>query len=86
MTTPVYPLPVPTQRTETSVISSYTIQRLEVVPNTSAYITVQLYNSETFISTMNLVLAGEEYQLWKSDDYLLDWIEAQIYLAYPVPQ
>lgn len=87
MTTPAYPLPIPTQRTEKSIISSYTIQRLEVIPNTSAYITVQLYNpDELFVATMNLVLAGEEYQAWKSDDYLLAWIQTQIYLAYPVPE
>lgn len=87
MSTQPYVLPIPTQRTEVSTISSYGIQRLEVIPNTQANITVQLFNADqVFVCTLSMVMAGEEYQLWKSDDYLLAWIETQIYLAFPIPQ
>ena len=82
-----YNLPVPTQTTYTSVIASYVIQRTDITPNTSAYITVQLYDSNGgYVANMNMMMEGEAYQLWTNDDYLLAWIAEQIYLQYPIPQ
>lgn len=81
------PLPTPTVKTVTNEISSYYIAKVEVVPDTSAFISIQLQDStQTFVGNMTMLMQGDDYQKWTTDDYLYSWIQQQIYLAYPVPQ
>lgn len=87
MSSPFYPLPTPTQRTETNIVSSYVINRIDVTPETCAFIALQLYDPEhRFITSMNLAMMGAEYQAWTEDTYLFNWINQQIYAAYPIPE
>ena len=81
-----YPLPKPTESIIRSVIQSFDIFRLNVVPNVSASIGVWLRTdgSNTVIS-MSLELEGPAYDAWETDDYLIQWITEQIYIAYPPP-
>lgn len=87
MTTIFYPLPELTQKTEKYIISSYTITRVDVVPNTCAYIFLQLYApNNTGSGNLSLQMEGEAYQAWTDDSYLLNWINQQIYERYPIPE
>jgi hypothetical protein len=79
-----YPLPQPTEQVVRNRIESFVIFRLNLIPNESANIGVSLKNaSAQTISVLNLLMEGEAYAQWTTDDYLIQWITDQIYLAYP---
>ena len=79
-----YPLPQPTEQIIINRIESFVIFRLNVIPNESASIGVSLKNGVAqTISVLNLIMEGEAYAQWTTDDYLIQWITDQIYLAYP---
>jgi hypothetical protein len=35
------------------------------------------------VDGMYLILEGEEYNAWNSDQYLIDWVKVQIEKKYP---
>lgn len=79
-----YPLPQPTEQIVRNRIESFVIFRLNVIPNESANIGVSLKNPYGQTSVvLNLIMEGEAYAAWTTDDYLIQWITDQIYLAYP---
>lgn len=79
-----YPLPQPTEQIVRNRIDTFVIFRLNVIPNESASIGVYLKNPESQSSVvLNLIMEGEAYALWITDEYLIQWITDQIYLAYP---
>lgn len=81
-----YPLPQPTERIVRTTITSFDIFRLNVIPNVSATIGIWLKSDDTMqVIPMNLILDGPAYTAWETDDYLIQWITDQIYIAYPPP-
>lgn len=81
-----YPLPKPTEKVSRNIIVSFDLFRLNVVPNLSANIGLWLKTEDSSkIISMNLTLEGAAYYAWETDDYLIQWITEQIYIAYPPP-
>lgn len=81
-----YPLPKPTEKVSRNIIVSFDLFRLNVVPNLSANIGLWLKTEDSSkIISMNLTLEGPAYDAWATDDYLIQWITEQIYIAYPPP-
>lgn len=79
-----YPLPRPTEKIVHTTIVSFDIFRLNVIPNVSANIGLWLKSDDTTqVISMNLTLDGPAYAAWETDDYLIQWITDQIYIAYP---
>jgi len=58
----------------------FDIEVLSIVLNTSATIIVKLYDEHHApIESIALLLAGEEYQLWTTDDYLISWTNEKLH-------
>lgn len=60
---------------QTQTITGVTLQSVEIVPFTSAAITVSLWNADLCIKASVLHMPTEDYLRWNSDDqFLLDWV------------
>lgn len=78
-----YPLDKPIEKVVRSEMIKFTINNLVVSPFNSATMSVMLLDLEnTVVDGMYLVLEGEEYMLWNSDEYLINWVKLQIHNKY----
>lgn len=78
------PIDPPAIKVVRSAISSYSIFRINIVPNVSANIGITLLDeNKNSAGVLALTMEGGAYEQWTTDDYLLSWIEQQIYLLYP---
>ena len=60
---------------KTQTITSFKIDRVDIIPFTSAMISLSLYSSnETFISCSMLTMSTVDYLLWNSNDQYLSLI------------
>ena len=81
---PTYPISPPAIKVVKSTISAYSIFRMDITPNVSANIGITLLDENANnAGVLALVMEGQDYQDWTNDDYLLAWIQKQIYSAYP---
>ncbi len=80
MSQPIIP---PITETNTTTYTTYTVQLQDMVLNTSATFIVAMYAGEELIEFRTLVMEGEAYQLWKSDDYVYKWVDAQLHKENP---
>jgi hypothetical protein len=78
-----YPLDKPIEKVVRSEMVKFTINNLQVTPFNQATMSVMLLNDKNeSVDGMYLVLQGEEYMLWNSDQYLIDWVKLQIHNKY----
>jgi len=78
-----YPLDNPIEKVVRSEMIKFTINNLVVTPFNQATMSVMLLDLENaVVDGMYLVLEGEEYMLWNSDQYLIDWVKLQIHNKY----
>lgn len=78
-----YPLDKPIEKVVRSEMIKFIINNLVVSPFNSATMSVMLLDVENaVVDGMYLVLEGEEYMLWNSDQYLIDWVKLQIHKKY----
>jgi hypothetical protein len=83
MNTGYYPLDAPIEKVVISEMIKFSISNLVVSPFNSATMSVMLVNLENaVVDGMYLTLEGEEYMLWTSDQYLIDWVKVQIHNKY----
>lgn len=74
------PITPPITETTTTTYSTYTVQLQTMELNVSAVFLVGIYDvSGELIEYKNLVMSGEDYQLWKSDDYVYYWVNVQLH-------
>lgn len=77
MTDSKYPLNSPVDYNYRVV--SYTIQVVYIELNSYANIAASLFTADgSLVDNKNYILKGEEYDLWLSDDYLIEWVRLQI--------
>jgi hypothetical protein len=78
-----YPLDKPIEKVVRSEMVKFTINNLQVTPFNQATMSVMLLDIQNaVVDGMYLVLQGEEYMLWNSDQYLIDWVKLQIHNKY----
>jgi hypothetical protein len=78
-----YPLDKPIEKVVRSEMIKFSINNLIVSPFNQATMSVMLVDVENaVVDGMYLVLEGEEYMLWNSDQYLIDWVKLQIDKKY----
>jgi hypothetical protein len=60
-------------------VVSYTVQVVYIELNSYATIAASLFTADNhLVENKNYLLQGEEYQLWLSDSYLIEWVRIQI--------
>ena len=60
-------------------VVSYTVQVVYIELNSYANIAASLFTANNrLVENKNYILQGEEYALWLSDDYLIEWVRIQI--------
>lgn len=85
MNTEYYPLDEPIEKIVRSEMIKFTINNLQVLPFNQATMSVMLLDVENaVVDGMYLILEGEEYMLWNSDEYLINWVKLQIHKKYNV--
>jgi hypothetical protein len=78
-----YPLDKPIEKVVRSEMIKFTINNIVVTPFNQATMSVMLLDLENVVvDGMYLVLEGEEYMLWNSDEYLINWVKLQIHNKY----
>lgn len=78
-----YPLDNPIEKVVRSEMIKFSINNLVVSPFNQATMSVMLLDVENaVVDGMYLILEGEEYMLWNSDQYLIDWVKLQIHNKY----
>jgi hypothetical protein len=78
-----YPLDKPIEKVVISEMIKFSINNLVVSPFNQATMSVMLVNDKNeTVDGMYLILEGEEYKLWVSDQYLIDWVKLQIHNKY----
>lgn len=83
MNTEYYPLDEPIEKVVRSEMIKFTINNLQVLPFNQATMSVMLLDVENaVVDGMYLILEGEEYMLWNSDEYLINWVKIQIHKKY----
>lgn len=83
MNSEYYDLDKPIEKVVRSEMIKFSINNLVVTPFNSATMSVMLVDLENaVVDGMYLVLEGEEYMLWNSDQYLVDWVKLQIHNKY----
>jgi hypothetical protein len=79
-----YNLDQPIEKIVKSEMIKFSINNLVVTPFNQATMSVMLVNLENaVVDGMYLILEGEEYNAWNSDQYLIDWVKVQIEKKYP---
>lgn len=79
-----YPLDNPIEKVVRSEMVKFSIINLVVLPFNQATMSCMLVDqNDSVVDGMYLVLEGEEYILWNSDQYLIDWVKLQIEKKYP---
>lgn len=69
--------------TTTKIVNSFVIVRLHVELNSRAEIQVALKNNDEYILFENIILEGEDYDNWGSDDeYVINYIKSYIINKY----
>lgn len=87
MNSAYYDLDVPIEKVVKSEMIKFSINNLVVSPFNSATMSVMLLDIfDSAVDGMYLVLEGEEYMLWNSDQYLIEWVKLQIYKKYEYAQ
>lgn len=77
MNTTTYTLEHPIVYTQTAVQFSINVTNIQL--NSMANIHVCLYDERGgVIDTKSFILEGQEYDLWQSDQYLIEWIRAKL--------
>ena len=79
--TTITSLDTPKNITTVKTISGYNITEISVILNTSATVTVWLFDADgNFISAKPFVMSGTDYSNWTNNDmpYVLNWVELQI--------
>jgi hypothetical protein len=72
-----YPLTPPIDYNYSAV--SYTVQVIYIELNSYATIGASLFTADNrLVENKSYLLQGEEYQLWLSDDYLIQWVRIQL--------
>jgi hypothetical protein len=81
-----YPLEPLVEKIVINKVVKFTINNLNITLFSQATMTAVLYNvDDVLLDTLYLILAGQEYLDWNSDDeYLVDWVSEQIRLQYDV--
>ena len=64
---PPFPI-VPKERTTTVTINSFDYRLMDFVPNTKASFRVVLQTNTMPVAVETIVLEGDDYKLWGSDD------------------
>ena len=78
-----YPLDAPIEKVVRSEMIKFSINNLIVTPFNQATMSVMLADmSDAVVDGMYLILEGEEYNAWNSDEYLIDWVKVQIHKKY----
>lgn len=78
-----YPLDAPIEKVVRSEMIKFSINNLIVTPFNQATMSVMLADmSDAVVDGMYLILEGEEYNAWNSDQYLIDWVKVQIHKKY----
>ncbi len=78
-----YPLDEPIEKIVKSQMIKFSINNLVVSPFNQATMSVMLLDVENaVVDGMYLILEGEEYILWNSDEYLINWVKFQINNKY----
>jgi hypothetical protein len=72
----LYPLSL--VKTETFSLDSFVINKVSVVPNISAVIEITIYASNNKSYDRTLLIIGEDYNTWVTDDYLYTYIQKNI--------
>lgn len=64
-------------------VKEYDFMRVNVLGinlGINATFSVQLYNAAgTFVDGKNMLMDGEDYQKWTTDDYVYEWVNAQLH-------
>ncbi len=77
MTTTTYTLEHPIVYTQTAVRFSINVTNIQL--NSMANIYVCLHDEQGgVIDTKCFILEGEEYALWESDEYLIQWVRNKL--------
>jgi len=72
-----YTLDVPIIYTQTAIQFSIIVSNLQ--PNKMAYISVSLHDEMgSVIDNWFFTLENEDYALWQSDDYLIQWVRNKL--------
>ena len=74
--TPIEP-PI-TKQPKPKVYDGMNIQITNMVLNTSATFKVYLFTGGTLVEQKRMYMLGQEYQQWTTDDYLIQWVIAQL--------
>jgi Ni,Fe-hydrogenase I cytochrome b subunit len=78
-----YDLDKPIAKVVKSEMVKFSINNIVVNPFKLATMSVMLVDElDTVIDGMFLILEGEEYELWNSDEYLVNWVRLQIDKKY----
>jgi hypothetical protein len=77
-----YDIVPPVTVTKVTVMSKFTIQRVDIHLKQSANITIDLIdNNGNYAGTEYLVMSGDDYSNWGSDDdYLINWVKNNLNL------
>lgn len=83
MNTGYYPLDAPIEKVVRSEMIKFTINNIVVSPFKQATMSVNLVSVDNLlVDGMYLILEGEEYDAWISDEYLINWVKLQIHNKY----
>lgn len=78
-----YDLDKPIEKIVKSEMLKFSINNLVVSPFNSATMSVMLVDvNDNIVDGMYLILEGEEYSFWNSDEYLIEWVRIQIDKKY----
>tara|TARA_R110002126_G_scaffold266094_2_gene409250 strand:+ start:1466 stop:1729 length:264 start_codon:yes stop_codon:yes gene_type:complete len=78
-----YDLDKPIEKVVRSEMIKFSINNLVCEPFDRATMSVMLLDeSNSVVDGMYLILEGEEYKLWVSDEYLISWVKLQINNKY----
>jgi len=81
----VYPLDYPVEKVVKSTFIKFSIGNIMLTLFNSANLHVMLYDEGSrAIDSLNLTISGEAYDLWNSDEYLVNWVRLQIQSMYNV--
>jgi hypothetical protein len=71
---------IPTEKTTTKVVVRFAMDIIDLVLNTSATFRVITYDIEgSSIDTTSVLLAGEDYTNWgTNDDYVIQFVATQL--------
>ena len=72
-------LETPFEFQTTNIITSFSVEIINIILFTSATIRVVQYNiNMDIVKVDNLTIKDEDYANWTSDEYLITWVKTQL--------